>query len=132
MDTNAGSANETTSAQDGVAGVQVCVVSRDPAVIAVASAAAASAELGIAPASTCAQCTVPCKPIVALDLANPDYVQSVHTAHRRGGARILIAIAPEEVLTQSAKDQGFQFVVNREIAPRFLPTVLRIARSLLR
>jgi hypothetical protein len=111
--------------------IEFCLLTRDAEVITLASAAAAKAGMTCIVGSGCANCKVACKSIVAVDLADGDYLQSARTARLRGGAKVLIAIASDPTATREAQDNSFRFVVLRSLIERFLPTVLRIASSLI-
>jgi hypothetical protein len=111
--------------------IECCLLTRDAEVIALASAAATKAGATCIVGFGCANCKVPCKPIVAVDLADGGYLQSARTARSRGGAKVLIAIANNTNATKEAQDNGFRFIVYRSLIERFLPSVLRIASSLI-
>lgn len=110
--------------------IEFCLLTRDSEVVALASVAAAKAGATCIVGAGCTRCDMPCKPIVAVDLADSDYLQSARIARSRGGARVLIAIATDTQATKEAQDHGFRFIVYRALIERFLPTVLRIAASL--
>jgi|SRR5690349_14359122 len=110
--------------------IELCLITQDAGLIEATQKAALGAGVTFSSMPGCSSCHVPCKAIVAVDIANPLSTNAVSHAHRKNGGNALIAIASESMTPQELKQQGFQFVVSPPLLERFLPAILRIASSL--
>ena len=91
--------------------VELCILTQNAALCEAMKAAAQKAGVSCTTMHSCETCDVRCKPIVAVDIADPQNINSVSCAHGKGGGRVLIAIAPATASTVDVKERGYQFVV---------------------